>query len=408
MTTTATATATDSPPTPGSPTRRRPTGDIDGFRGLAALSTVAFHVWQQYTFYDARGTHPPVTNPALDAVLSLEVIDIFFVLSAFLLTQSYARAALDGGSTRPARAFLFRRAIRILPLYVLAVVVVWATRNPTLPGEWRDLLEHLTFTHVFDQDRIFYTLGPTWSLSLEVLFYLVLVGLGPLAVRACRRLRRRGSRVALCATGCLLLFAAPLAWITVAHYALDIPHTDWVAYFGPQARFGGFAAGMGLAVALAALGDRARLPRRAALPLAALALAGLFCLSLQSDAEGFTFTYYHPIASALWVLLLFSTLHIRRRTVWNRFLSARWLTPIGLVSYSLFIWHEPVMLLLHNAGLLPQGTSGFPWALLIVLVAALVTAAASYWLIEYPAGLLARLKDTNGHPRNFYPDAALR
>ncbi|WP_106966102.1 acyltransferase family protein, partial [Streptomyces noursei] len=407
--TTATPTAPPAAPrTPASAPRRRPAGDIDGFRGLAALSTVAFHVWQQYTAYDARGSHPPVANPALDAVLSLEVIDLFFVLSAFLLTHSYARAALDGGSTRPARAFLFRRAIRILPLYLLAVLVVWATRNPTLPGDWRDLLEHLTFTHVFDQDRIFYTLGPTWSLSLEVLFYLVLVGLGPLAVRACRRLRRRSARIAVCAGGCLALYAAPLVWITVAHYALGIPHTDWVAYFGPQARFGGFAAGMGLAVLLAALGDRARLTPPTALLLTGLALAGLFCLSLQSDAEGFTFTYYHPIAAALWALLLFGTLHIRRRTFWNRFLTVRWLTPVGLISYSLFIWHEPVMLLLHNAGLLPTGPSGFPWALLIVFLAALPAAAASYWLIEYPASLLGRLKDGHGRPRDFYPEPALR
>ncbi|MFK0293834.1 acyltransferase family protein [Streptomyces sp. NPDC090442] len=405
--TTATAPPLQAHPRKGAP-RRRPPGDIDGFRGLAALSTVAFHVWQQYSSYDAGGTHPPVDNPLLNAVLSLEVIDLFFVLSAFLLTLSYARAAIDGGSTRPARSFLFRRAIRILPLYVLAVLVVWATRNPTLPGNWQDLFEHLTFTHVFDQERIFYTLGPTWSLSLEVLFYLVLVGLGPLAVRACRRLRRRGSRVALCAAGCLLLFAAPLAWITVAHYTLGIPHTDWVAYFGPQARFGGFAAGMGLAVTLAALGDRARLAPRAALTLTALALAGLLGLSLQSDAEGFTFTYYHPIASALWLLLLFSTLHISQRTFWNRFLTARWLTPVGLISYSLFIWHEPVMLVLHTVGLLPPGAAGFPWALLVVLAAALVAATASYWLIEYPASLLGRLKDAQGRPRNFYPEPALR
>ncbi|KUL40921.1 acyltransferase [Streptomyces sp. NRRL F-4489] len=406
--TTATAAAPPAPPAAGRTAPARRARDIDGFRGLAALSTVAFHVWQQYTAYDAAGAHPPVDNAALDALLSLEVIDLFFVLSAFLLTHSYARAALDGGTTRPARAFLFRRAVRILPLYVLAVLVVWATRNPTLPGDWRDLLEHLTFTHVFDQDRIFYTLGPTWSLSLEVLFYAVLAGLGPLAVRACRRLRRRGSRVALLLAGCLALYAAPLAWITVAHYGLGIPHTDWVAYFGPQARFGGFAAGMALAVVLAALGDRARLPRRAALPLTVLTLAGLFTLSLRSDPESFPFTYYHPIAAALWALLLLSTLHIRRRTAWNRFLTARWLTPVGLVSYSLFIWHEPVMLLLHTAGLLPPGPAGFPWALPLVFLAALPVAAASYWLIEYPAGLLGRLKDGRGRPRDFYPGVAAR
>lgn len=381
---------------------------VAGFRGLAAVSTVAFHVWQQYFRYDAEGSHPPVGNPVIGAVLSLEVIDLFFVLSAYLLTLSYARAAIDGRSTRTARHFLFRRAIRILPLYVLAVLVVWASRNPTLPGNWRDLVEHLTFTHVFDQQRIFYTLGPTWSLSLEVLFYLVLVALGPLAVRACRPLRQRRTRVAVCAAGCLFLFAAPLAWIAVAHYGFGVPHTDWVVYFGPQARFGGFAAGMGLAVLTAALGDRGRLGPRTALPLVAFALAGLFALSLDSGPENFTFTFYHPIASVLWVVLIFSTLHVRQQTFWQGFLASRGPAAAGLVSYSLFIWHEPVMLQLHHAGLLPTGQSGFPLALLIVFVAAVPVATASYWLIEYPASLLGRLKDHRGRPRDFYPEPATR
>ncbi|MEU9114031.1 acyltransferase [Streptomyces sp. NPDC048483] len=393
---------------PDGPPARRRARDIDGFRGLAALSTVIFHVWQQYFRYDAHGSHPPVDNPYLGAVFSFEVIDLFFVLSAYLLTLSYARAAIDGRSTRPAKVFLFRRAIRILPLYVLAVLVVWAGRNPTLPGNWQDLVEHLTFTHVFDGQRIFYTLGPTWSLSLEVLFYVVLVALGPLAARACRPLKRRGSRVALCASGCVLLYAAPLAWIAAAHYSVGVPYTDWAVYFGPQARFGGFAAGMGLAVLTVALGKRGRLTPRAALPLCALALAGLYCLSLFSAPENFAFTFYHPLAAALWIVLLFGTLHIRQHTFWNRLLTARWLAAAGLVSYSLFIWHEPVMLQLHHAGLLPTGPGSFLPAIVIVLLVAVPVAAASYWLIEYPASLLGRLKDKSGRPREFYPERVPR
>ncbi|MFG2223332.1 acyltransferase family protein [Streptomyces sp. NPDC048644] len=406
----STETATRPPAAParppeGAPARSR-ASDIDGLRGLAALSTLIFHVWQQYYRYDAAGSHPPVDNPLIGAAFSFEIIDLFFVMSAYLLTLSYARAAIDGRSIRPARVFLFRRAIRILPLYALAVLVVWASRNPTLPGDWRDLAEHLTFTHVFDQHRIFYTLGPTWSLSLEVCFYLVLVAIGPPAVRACRPLRQRRTRVAVCAAGCLTLYAVPFAWIAVAHYGYGVPHTDWAVYFGPQARFGGFAAGMGLAVLMAALGKRGRLGRRVALPLCAAAVAGLYCLSLFSTPENAAFTFYHPLTSALWLLLLFGTVHVRRKSFWNRMLTARWLSAVGLVSYSLFIWHEPVMLQLHKAGLLPTDQAGFLPALLIVAAVALPVAVLSYWLLEYPASLLGRLKDSRGRPRDFYPEAA--
>ncbi|MFJ2769748.1 acyltransferase family protein [Streptomyces sp. NPDC087300] len=393
-----------------SPAPRGRALELQGLRGLAALSTVVFHVWQQYYRYDAGGAHAPVDDPYLGALVSLEVIDLFFVMSAYLLTLSYARAAIDGkeGAVRPGRVFLFRRAVRILPLYFLAVLVVWSTRNPTLPGDWRDLLEHLTFTHVFDRERIFYTLGPSWSLSLEVAFYLTLVVLGPLAVRACRRRATRGARVALCASGCAALFALPAGWIAYAHYVLRVPHTDWPVYFGPQARFGGFAAGMALAVLLTALGDeRGRIGARTATALSVAAFGGLYALSYLSAPENFAHTFYHPLAALLWAVLLYATLHVRRRererVRWHGLLRARWVTAVGLISYSLYIWHEPVMLELDAAGLLPAAQAGFPLAVLVVVLVALAVGAASYWLVEYPASLLGRAKDGGGAARDFYP-----
>ncbi|MEU7489642.1 acyltransferase [Streptomyces sp. NPDC042319] len=382
--------------------------ELQGFRGIAALSTVVFHVWQQYHVYDGGGSHPPVDSPYLASLLSLEVIDFFFVVSAYLLTLSYARAAIDGGSTRPGRLFLFRRAVRIVPLYFLAVLVVWSARNPQLAGNWRDLVEHLTFTHVFDREQIFYTLGPAWSLSLEVAFYLVLVVLGPLAVRACRPLHRRGARIAVCAGGCLLLFVLPVVWVTVARYGYGVPYTDWTVYFGPQARFGGFAAGMGLAVLMVALGGRARLRPVPATALAVLAVAGVYWLSWDSRPENATFTFYHPLASLLWVALLFGVLHVRGTVRWHGLLRARWLTHLGLVSYSLFIWHEPVMLQLFQWGLLPGRPGGFWAAVAVVLLVAVPFATASYWVVEYPSSLLYRLRDGNGRQRDFYAGVVTR
>ncbi len=74
------------------------------------------------------------------------------------------------------------------------------------------------------------------------------------------------------------------------------------------------------------------------------------------------------------------------------------------ISYSLFIWHEPVMPQLHRTGLLPTGQAGFPLAVAIVLLVAVPTAVASYWLVEYPASLLGRLKDATGRSRECYPE----
>ena len=207
---------------------------------------MAFHVIQ----YAAQsGAELPFV---VEAFARFETVDVLFLMSAYLLTLSYARSALDGTSLLPAREFLFRRAVRIVPLYWIAVTTVWALRNPTLPGDWRDLVEHLLFVQVFDRERIFYTLGPTWSMSLEVMFYLSLVVLGALAVKACRRVDSRRRRVALLLAGTLTLSIIPVVWNSVAFLVADVPFDNWPVYFGPQARFGAFAAGMTLAVIVAA------------------------------------------------------------------------------------------------------------------------------------------------------------
>ena len=189
--------------------RRARSRELEGYRGLAALAIVAFHVCQ-YTL--AHTT----TNPVFLVLTRFEVVDVLFAMSAFLLTLSYARSAIDGDDPQRAGTFLFRRAVRILPLYWVGVVTVWAVRNPTLHADWVDLAEHLTFTQIFDQRRIFYTLGPTWSMSLEIFFYALLVILGPAGVRLCRRLPSRRRRVTVLLAGCGLLFAIPVVWNAVA------------------------------------------------------------------------------------------------------------------------------------------------------------------------------------------------
>ncbi|GHH86078.1 hypothetical protein GCM10018793_56620 [Streptomyces sulfonofaciens] len=392
-------------PPEGAPPRSR-AQEIEGFRGIAALSTVVFHVWQMYMQYGPDGPNPPVDNTALGSLISLEVVDLFLVMSAYLLTLSYARAAIDGGATRPARSFMYRRIIRILPLYYLMVLVVWVSRNPVLPGNWLDLVEHLTFTHLFDRQRIFYTIGPTWSLSLEIIFYFVLVALGPVAIRLCRRFARRSTRVAICVGGCVLLYVLPLVWISVARYAFHVGHLDYPVYFGPQARFGGFAVGMLLAVAAVALKDRGMVPTALAVPLRLACAAALYVLSWVSVPENFAFTFFHPLSSVVWMVLLYCTLRSRKKGVWHRALQARWLTFVGLISYSLYILHEPVMLELDRYGLLPGGPYGYALGTVLVLGLAVPASVVTYWLIEYPAGLLGRLQDRSGSKREFYPELA--
>jgi len=223
------------------------------------VTIVAFHVFQ---YVQATGT---AINPVAAFLSKFETVDLLFVMSAYLLTLSYARAAINQTPALPAREFLFRRAVRIVPLYVVGISVVWAIRNPALPGDLRDLVEHLLFLQVFDRERIFYTIGPTWSMSLEVLFYVVLVLLAPLAVRACSRIDSRRRRAVLLLVATMALWVLPALWNSVAFLVAHVPFDDWPVYFGPQARFGAFASGMTLAVVVAARDGRPML-RGAGLP----------------------------------------------------------------------------------------------------------------------------------------------
>jgi len=80
---------------------------------------------------------------------------------------------------------------------------VWAWRYGGDIGEhWRTLAEHLTFTQIFDRVHIFWIIGPAWSLSVEVLFYVFLALVAPPICAVCGRFAGRAGRVAALATTC--------------------------------------------------------------------------------------------------------------------------------------------------------------------------------------------------------------
>jgi peptidoglycan/LPS O-acetylase OafA/YrhL len=391
----ATARAETAPPE-GKPARGKAT-ELEGYRGIAAMSIIVFHVCQ----YVIQGTP---SNRAVTQLSKFEVVDILFVLSAYLLTLSFARAAIDQTSSLSAGQFLFRRAVRILPLYWVGVTAIWAMRNPSLPGDWRDLLEHLTFTQVFDQKRIFYTLGPTWSMSLEILFYLALVILGPLAVRVCARIESRRARVATLAVGCGVLYLIPVTWNSVCYLVLHIPFNHWPVYFGPQARFSAFAMGMLLAVIVAARNSEPMF--RGIWPsvvrIAAVALiAGATWIDRPNSWGQVGF---HDLAAIGWLVLLSSTVLGAPDQRWARALSWRPFILVGLISYSSYMWHEPIMQLLEHHGLTTRTIAGLPWTLVAVLSLALLAGTISYRVIEYPTSKLRSLRNKDGTRRDYYPE----
>lgn len=377
-------------------------GAIEGYRGLAALLVLVFHVYQYMRAgpdarypYEGSGWHTLLVG--LDSCVGL-----FFVLSAFLLGLPYARAALAGTPPLSARLFLHRRAVRIVPLYLVAVLIVWSARNRELPGDWRDLLEHLTFTQVFDNKRIFYTIGPAWSLAVEVHFYLLLALLGPAACAACAKLASRPRRLVALSAGVLGLAAVGLAWKVVAWYALGADHENWWVWFSLPAKLDEFAVGLVLAVVVAARPERAGAGRPVR---AALALAGLAVVAIafgRSATDAVPHVYFHTVTAVGFGLVVASSVLAPAGS--RRMVASPVLALLGLISYSLYLWHEPVMLFLAHHGAFPEpgSAAAFPLGLLVLVPAATLVAWLSYWIVEYPTGTLRRARDPDGAPREYY------
>jgi peptidoglycan/LPS O-acetylase OafA/YrhL len=386
----STAPATDPAPPEapaGPPDARFP--ELQGQRGLAAVCVVVFHVYQ----YDRSGPDsrwPPEGTWGHPVAFGLDgMVDWFFVLSAFLLTLPYARALRDGRPLTSARDFLGRRAVRIVPLYLVAVLVVWVSRNPTLPGEWRDLLEHLTFTQVYDSTRIFWTIGPAWSLAVEVQFYVVVALLGAVLSRTAARAATPARRLGPLVAAITVLAVVSTVWWLVLGVDQGRPATDYPVWFGLPVKLAVFATGMAAAVLVVVV---PRTLSRAATWALRGAGAGAYVLTavlLVDRGSGSRDWVFHALCGLAFTAVVLAGALGRPVGPWHRASASGALPWLGLISYSLYLWHEPLLLHLAGNGLLPTPAPGaFLPTFAIVVPLAVLAAWVSYWLVEQPTSHL--------------------
>lgn len=383
--------------------------ELEGYRGIAALLIVVFHAYQYAREALKLHTYPYEGTPLHLLLHSLDAsVSWFFVLSGFLVFLPFARSALTQRSQQSPRGFLIRRAIRIMPTYYLAILVIWALRFTGGADQWRDLAEHLTFTQIFDQKLFFWTIGPAWTLAIEVWFYLLLALLGPLLHRLCGCFATPRARAIVLGGIAGLLALASLAYKYWAWYIAGIPRDTWPVYFGLLAQFDGLAFGMLLAVLVGAYGDAA--PLRGAAPALARAagfgvmLVAALLRSPDSPADVFFFT----LGSVAFALVLASTVLGPRDTLWERALARVPWPFFGLISYSVYLWHEPIMIELGARNLLIAPAPGaFPANALVLVLLSLIVAAASYYALERPTMQLGHLFERSGRLARRYPEERL-
>jgi peptidoglycan/LPS O-acetylase OafA/YrhL len=352
---------------------------IEGMRALAASSILVYHVW----LYGAEGQYRLDLGPFTVAFAQLRTgVTLFFVLSGFLLFRPYVAAALRGTARPSTRAYFRNRALRIVPAYwviLLAVAVLFERELWRAPQQ---LVANLFLAQNYVPD---YVTGagivPAWSLAIEVVFYLTLplLGAGAILLAMNRGINR------------VLAAFAPVGFMVVLGIASKVAlhelegglRTVWALTFFTHADW--FAAGMALAVLRVLWEDgELRLPRW--WQSAALAGAvGFAALAVKLQGAFLSFLEYQTVMAVGCGFLLALVVFAERGSLLVRFLCWKPVLATGLASYSLFLWHDPLVRGLRDAGLTLPGRSGFLFNLLLIGVVSGVAAALTYRFVEKPA-----------------------
>jgi len=334
--------------------RYRP--EIDGLRAVAVLPVILFHAG----FGAFRGGYVGV--------------DVFFVISGYLIT-TILLADLDRG-TFSLVYFYERRARRVLPALFLVLAATtpfaWLVLSPRALREFcSSLVAVATFTsnfHFLRQSGYFDVaaeLKPllhTWSLAVEEQYYIVF----PLLLLITWRLGRRR-----------------LAWLFAALFLASLVGGVRLAAQNPTAAFYLFPtrAWEILLGAFAALHftrpDPPRLPLRWNQWLSAVGLGGIILAVLTFD-EAIPYPGLHALLPTVGTLLIIVC--ATDGTGVQRLLSLRPAVLIGLVSYSAYLWHQPVFALVRYRAATPPS----PVVMLALAAGTLPLAYLSWRFVEAP------------------------
>jgi peptidoglycan/LPS O-acetylase OafA/YrhL len=330
--------------------------EIDGLRALAVLPVIFYH-----------GGFPGFGGGFLG-------VDVFFVISGYLITSLLCgEHAEDRFSIA---RFYERRARRILPaLFLVLFACLPMAWRWLVPGDMHEFCESVLAVLGFASNIFFWRessdyfstaaeLKPllhTWSLGVEEQFYIFY----PLILAAIWRYARKW-----------------LPWILLAGAILSLALAQWAVVHRPTAAFyllptrawelllGGLAA--------VHLRKRPHPPRQwisEAGGLAGVAMLLVSVVAFRRDAATPGVLTLIPTMGAAFVVL-FAT----PSTVAGRILGARWLVTIGLISYSAYLWHQPLFVFARQA---MPGKPGLS-IMILLAIASLVLAYATWRLVEQP------------------------
>jgi len=367
--------------TPGSPSTYLP--NLTGVRGLAAVWVLAFHGWQ---FSNGPSLVLPLPGFALDFTPLFKCgyfgVDLFFVLSGFLLSMPFHRAALERRPRPSLKHFWIHRCRRVLPAYWLQLLILTAVF--AYLGQFGRITPQILAAHVALVQNIVPWLVPLlnpvyWSMPVEWDFYVVLPMLALLVAR-CRW------PLAL-----LLALAFVFAFRVLCYRSLtDTTIASVIGYGDVQqlpARLDQFFAGICAAWITVSRPPSARAARAWLLAGIGIIVAMAYIAAPRNDflvnIDVPYLFFHHSITALAFGMLVLGAAGSSRIGTW--LFANRPMTFLGIVSYSLYLWHYPILQVAQFAGA-TNGVHAPAWIMVlgIVVPAILLAAWLSYRYVERP------------------------
>jgi peptidoglycan/LPS O-acetylase OafA/YrhL len=342
--------------------------ELDGLRGIAILAVVFYHCEGKFT-----GTE-------LHKIVEWgwAGVNLFFVLSGFLITGIILDSRDDPHFFRN---FYARRSLRIWPVYVLLLLLVFVLVPLVFDGFWTAayLTRHAPWPYLvlFVQNLFVLslpgTIGPTWSLAIEEQFYVVWA---PVA----RFIRNRNLMIAL-----LMVIVASPFMRAANHGSLTPTHT--------LIHLDGLAFGSLIAVALRTLNWSAARFRNVAIAAIATAIPILAYLLYVGSAFSDSF-----LALLFAGMLLLALTTSGSRGLYNRALNVAPLRFYGRISYGLYMIHILAFTLIgaFDEKMSPYGVGGSMTVVAVRIALATLVATAMWYCFEQPILKLKRYFHAHG------------
>ncbi|MDH4048920.1 MAG: acyltransferase [Gammaproteobacteria bacterium] len=320
-------------------------------------------------------------------------VDVFFVLSGYLITGLLVRERLSSGSVRYVQ-FLARRLRRLLPAMTVMLVLVLLL-SAVLLSDYELRMQAGSFAYAATwTSNFFFSLSDfdyfaalqgkdlflhTWSLAVEEQFYLIWPWLVLLAFLLSGTSLASGDRRVTIL--CLLAFTFIVSLALCLHWSQYEP---LLSFYMMPSRGWQFALGAAVFAGLHDFGESAsdstNVATRTAL-LAAFGIAGILMIigsAVWLNAE-LVYPGYFALIPSIGAALMIASGHSVGVTRLNRLLSSKAFVWVGDRSYSLYLWHWPVLLLGDAFGI-----NRTPVGVAVLVGISVLLATSSYRFVELP------------------------